>query len=191
MSCIFSPLWITLAVLPMGCAALPVFAGTDVFINGRELSPEQVAMIAAADRWRPVPGRYWYDSRSGAWGVEGREAGGFLMPGHDFGPLAEDASNGNTGVFINGREIASIEVVRLQQILGVVYQGRWWLDGGSGDFGLEGSPMPIVNLVSAMQSQPSGQRSGDNRRCSVPACGNDDGKSGYVDVGGTIVGSDH
>jgi hypothetical protein len=161
-----------------------------VFINGRELTREQTAEVAATYHYAPVPGRYWYDSRSGAWGLEGREAAGFLMPGHDFGTLAEDASHGNSGVFINGREITGIEVARLQQVLGTVYQGRWWLDGRTGHFGVEGNPMPVGNLVAAIQAQRSGQ-GGDNFWCSATACGNDDGKSGYVDVGGSIVDYDH
>jgi hypothetical protein len=162
---------------------------TGVYINGKELTRDQVMALAATYGPIPARGRYWYDARSGAWGIEGREAAGFLLPGHDFGPMSPDASHGNTGVFINGRQINLIEAVRLQQTFGAVYPGHWWLDGRTGYYGLEGNPMPLGNIVAALQRQRSG-RGGDNFWCSVTACGNDNGQSGYVDVGGTIVGYD-
>lgn len=168
----------------------PAPAGTGVIINGRELNKQQITALAAAYHYFPPPGRYWYDSRSGAWGLEGREAMGFILPGHELGPLSPRASNGNTGVFINGREINMIEAAWIQRTFGAVYRGRWWLDGATGYYGLEGSPMPIGNIRAALQSRRNGQK-GDNFWCSATACGNDDGKSGYVDVGGTIVGYDH
>jgi hypothetical protein len=164
--------------------------GSGVIINGGELTAEQVAALQSAYRFAPLPGRYWYDSNSGAWGFEGREAVGFILPGHDFGPLAADASQGHTGVFINGREINMIEAMRIQQTFGAVYPGRWWLDGRTGYFGMEGNPMPLGNVHAALQAQNSG-RSGDNFWSSATAAGNDDGTSGYVNVGGTIVGYDH
>jgi hypothetical protein len=177
---------------PPASLSLPAEAnsGTRVVVNGLELTRAQVAEIASTYRTAVSPGRYWYDSRSGAWGMEGRETGGFLRPGHEFGPVAANASNGDTGVIINGRELPSVEVTRLQMVLGQVQQGRWWLDGNTGYFGEEGNPRPLGNLLAAMQAQRPGNK-GDAFWCSVTACGNDDGKSGYVDVDGTIVGYDH
>jgi hypothetical protein len=175
------------ATLPLPAQANP---GTQVFVNGLELSRDQVAEIASTYRTAVSPGRYWYDSRSGAWGLEGRETAGFLMPGHEFGPVAQNASNGDTGVIVNRRELPSVEVLRLQMLLGQVDRGRWWLDGNTGYFGTEGNPRPLGNLLAAMQAQRPGNN-GDGLWCSVTACGNDDGTSGYVDVGGTIVGYDH
>lgn len=161
-----------------------------VFINGRELAPEQIRGLQSTYRSVPLPGRYWYDSLSGAWGFEGREAAGFIFPGHDFGPLAREASRGNTGVFINGREINAIEALRIQQTFGAVYPGKWWLDGRTGNFGIEGNPFPLGNVTAALQAQHSGN-SGDNFWSSATAAGNDNGSSGYVNVGGgTIVGYD-
>lgn len=164
--------------------------GTGVFINGRELKREQVMAIAGAYHYAPYPGRYWYDTVSGAWGVEGRETAGFLMPGHDFGHLAASASAGNTGVFVNGRELNLAEALGIQRTFGAVYRGRWWLDGRTGNYGMEGNPMPLGNMVAMLQAKQS-RGSGDNFWCSATACGNDNGQSGYVDVGGTIVGYDH
>jgi len=125
---------------------------TGVFINQRELSPRQVAELVAMYRFPPPRGRFWYDSRSGLYGVWGREAAGYIRPGHDFGALAAEASSGHTGVFINGRQINDVELAFLQQLFsGQVRQGRVWLDGRTWNIGAEGNPMPIANLAVALQ----------------------------------------
>jgi len=166
----------------LGSLTPQAVAGTKVFINGNELSSQEVGAIAATYHRMPVAGRYWYDTISGAWGVEGWPPAGFVMPGYDFGPIAEDASNGDTGVVINAREITRIEVERLQQILGVVYPGRWWLDGRTWNFGLEGDPMPVGTLRGA-----GGSGNSDNFGCSRVGCSNSDGHFGYVGVDGAFV----
>jgi len=170
--------------------AAPTQAGTGVIINRRQLTADEVNNLAVLYHYLPPPGHYWYDSRSGAWSLEGHETAGFLLPGHEFAPVPADASAGNTGVFINGRELNVIEAMRIQQSLGAVYRGRWWLDGRTGNYGLEGSPMPLGNMIAILRTRQN-TRSGDNFWCGVTACGNDNGHSGYVDVGGTIVGYDH
>src|SRR4051812_43235097 len=109
--------------------------------------------MAALYGYAPPLGRYWYDSRSGAWGMEGGGTAGFILPGHSFGPLARDASNGNTGVLINGRELNLEEAVVLQRTFGAIYRGRWWLDGRTGYWGAEGNPRPLGNIISALQAQ--------------------------------------
>jgi len=51
-------------------------------------------------------------------------------------------------------------------------------------------PVPLGNMNAILRAKQN-TRAGDNFWCSVTACGNDNGQSGYVDVGGTIVGYDH
>jgi hypothetical protein len=182
-------LFVTAAAL-LFALVTPALAGSNIFVNGRELTRQQIVSIAMTYHYAPIPGRYWYDSRSGAWGLEGREAAGFLLPGHDFGPLPANASNGNTGVFINGRQINLAEAMWIRQSFGAVYRGRWWLDGRTGYYGLEGNPMPLGNARTALQAKRNGQK-GDNFWCSSTACGNSDGHSGYIDVGGDIVSWEH
>jgi hypothetical protein len=162
--------------------------GTRVFINGRELTKKQIVAIAMSYGYLPPPGRYWYDARSGAWGLEGREAAGFVLPGHNFGELAADASHGDTGVFINGRELNLMEAITIQRTFGAVYRGRWWLDGRTGNFGLEGNPVPLGNVITALQAQRSGRR-GDNFWSSAMGRGNSDGDCGYINAAGTTVGT--
>ena len=167
---------------------VPAVNHTGVFINHRELSSEQVGSLVTTYHFAPPAGRYWYDALSGAWGVEGREAAGFILPGYDFGPLTADASAGNTGVFINGREINLVEAAALQRTFGAVYRGRWWLDGRSGNFGIEGNPMPLGNLIAMMQAQ-SRRSDGDNFWSSATARGNSSGGCSYVSVGGATATS--
>jgi hypothetical protein len=136
-----------------------------VFINQKQATPEQLEELKRTYGQAPPPGRYWYDPRSGLYGMWGHEAAGYIRPGHDFGALPADASNGNTGVFINGREINLTEAGFFQRVFGAVYQGRWWLDGQTGNVGLEGNPMPVANLVVALQqAQRSGSGSGGGYR---------------------------
>jgi hypothetical protein len=129
-------------------------------INGKELTAAQRTQFLQTYGSRPLGGNFWYDGRSGLWGVVGREAFGVLRPGHDYGPLAAAASAGNTGVFINGREINMAEALYIKSLLGSVVPGRWWLDGASGNFGLEGNPVPAGNLFAiarAAQSRGRGE----------------------------------
>jgi hypothetical protein len=121
-------------------------------INGTPLSAEQKAEFLRTYGTQPLAGDFWYDTRSGLWGVKGREAFGILRPGHNYGELAATASAGNTGVFINGRQINMAEALYIKNLLGSVVPGRWWLDGATGYFGLEGSQIPVGNLYLAARA---------------------------------------
>ncbi len=73
---------------------------------------------------------------------------GFLPAGPALGggALAPDASGRTgTGVFINGREIHSLDVAGLQSMGAVVMPGRWWLKA-DGSYGAEGSFAVLGNL---------------------------------------------
>ena len=56
------------------------------------------------------------------------------------GLLRQEASNGNTGICINGRQLHMMDVLRLQQVVPMVLPGRRWLDA-FGNFGCEGGPL--------------------------------------------------
>lgn len=53
------------------------------------------------------PGEYWYDFRAGFWGVMGGPGLGIIPPFiEEFNyPMPENCAAGNTGVFVNGREL--------------------------------------------------------------------------------------
>ena len=128
-------------------------------INGKALTTGQKADFIRTYGTPPLGGTFWYDSTSGLWGVMGREAFGVLRPGHAYGALSPTASAGTTGVFINGRQINTAEALYLQGLLGSVVPGRWWLHGASGNFGLEGNPMPVGNVFAiARAAQARGGR---------------------------------
>jgi hypothetical protein len=140
----------------------------NISFNGRPLSPEHQLRVAALERAYGVrlpDGRYWYDNRSGAFGVWGGPTAAFLPAGLGLGgPMPGYCSGGGTGVFINGRELHRLDVASLQT-LGPVYRGRYWLNA-NGDFGYEGGP-PMGNLV-AIANQARGGGGGGQRRVYSP-----------------------
>lgn len=163
-------------------------ASEEVIINKTALTKEQIAELERTYGIKPRPGNYWYDARSGLYGVVGHQAYGFMLPNHNFGTLSRGASNGDTGVLINGREIPLAEYTVWSYMVGSWIQpGSYWLDH-TGNAGYEGNPMPVINLYQAAQQRAySGQGgSGDNFWSSRFSAGNyDSGNTrGYVSVPG-------
>lgn len=129
----------------------------EVRFNGRALAPQQIQEIQSTYGVTPVAGSYWYDPASGLYGVVGQPTAGFMLPGHDYGPLAAGASGGRTGVFLNGRHLPQQEVMVFSAIWGTTIQpARYWMDG-AGNVGYEGNPAPVGNLYAqAAQSRIGG-----------------------------------
>lgn len=156
-----------------------------VIVNGRTLDETQLAAFEQTYGRRPAAGRWWYDAGSGMFGAEGQGATGFMYPGHDLGPLAADASRGNTGVFINGRQLVVAEVQYLMFIVGgPVMPGRYWLDGQM-NWGYEGNPYAAGNLRQLAAARGPGG-GGDNNWSGLVGSGNWDqgGARGYVSIPG-------
>ena len=124
-------------------------SGMSVVVNGEALSIEEVLALQQA-YGQVLPGYYWYDPHSGLWGQEGGPSIGQIAPGLPLGgPMSPDASNGQTGVFINGRELPMQDLFNLQQLVGEVPRERYWLDA-QGNIGLEGGPA-LLNLWAVSQ----------------------------------------
>ncbi|KAL6876335.1 hypothetical protein ACP4OV_012907 [Aristida adscensionis] len=77
-----------------------------VYVNGFPISDRAVRKaekLAGAIG----PGDYWYDYRAGFWGVMGRPCLGMIppyIPEFNY-PMPKNCAGGNTGIFVNGREL--------------------------------------------------------------------------------------
>ena len=131
-----------------------------IVVNGAAVSPQDLAQMGVQPGTLPA-GRYWYDAQTGAWGQEGAGYQGFIQPGLRVGgPLQPNASNGRTGVFINGRQLPQGDLMSLQQAVGQqVPQGRYWCRA-NGDCGQEGNPQMLVNL----HAKPSNSQGGASEK---------------------------
>lgn len=129
-------------------------AGSNVFVNGRELSVAELQQHQSLYNATVQPGRYWYDPASGLYGYWGREAIGYIRTGHTYGQAPVNASNGNTGIYLNGRHLNSVEVTQWQNVFRQAIQpGRYWLDGNTGNVGVEGNAQPTGNVRAAIQAR--------------------------------------
>jgi hypothetical protein len=160
----------------------------EVIINNTVLTNVQIQEIVKRYGIAPKPGKYWYDSLSGLYGVYGYPSFGFMYPGHNFGTLSKDASAGNTGVLVNGRELPQLEWAVWSYILGSYIQpGSYWLDS-QGNVGYTGYNVAVVNLFAAARKNGyTGKGSGgDNFWSSRFSAGNSnaDNSQGYVSVPG-------
>ncbi|MEO8635788.1 MAG: hypothetical protein ABI587_10980 [Gemmatimonadales bacterium] len=129
---------ILLSLLASG--SLAAQATRSITVNRVRLTDAQITGFETRWQVKLQSGTYWYDRASGAWGNEGGPTAGWILPGQELGgPLPADISRGNTGVFINGRELPAQDVTALMQIV-AVQRGRWWVDGQA-NFGAEGGPV--------------------------------------------------
>lgn len=185
---------LTLAVLAAaGHQAAAQVDHTRTVINGRTFTPADRTDFIRTYGTPPLGGNFWYDPMSGLWGVVGREAFGALRPGHPWGTVSPAASAGNTGVFINGRQINYAEAMYIKSLLGSVVPGRWWLDGRTGNFGVEGNAMPVGNLFAIAKAAQSrgggstyyynngmGQSAAISQGCASGTTGTGDNKVDYI-----------
>lgn len=78
----------------------------DVTINEHRMPNEMIKK--AEEVAGPIhPGQYWYDYRAGFWGLMGGPCLGIIPPGiKEFNhPMPEKCAGGNTGIYVNGREL--------------------------------------------------------------------------------------
>ena len=172
--------------------APPAESQRRVVVNGTRVTDARLAEIENHYGMRIADGDYWYDRVSGAAGPAGGPTLTFVVPGLDLGgPLQPDASAGNTGVYINGRELPPQDLIALTRLVGFVQPGRYFLDG-NGNAGYEGGP-PMINLIAASRQQSQGGGDGWYSQ-SIGAGGNESGGTGYVmgkDASGNTWGASY
>lgn len=82
-----------------------------VLVNGQQI-PHHLLKKAEKLAGPIEPGDYWYDFRAGFWGVMGQPCLGIISPYiEEFNhPMPASCAAGNTGVFVNGRELHQIDL---------------------------------------------------------------------------------
>ncbi|KAL2490724.1 Extra-large guanine nucleotide-binding protein 1 [Abeliophyllum distichum] len=88
-----------------------------ICVNDKPLSIEELVLLQSCPNppKKLKPGKYWYDKVSGFWGKEGDKPCQIISPQLAVGyTIRQDASNGNTNVQINNREITKPELWMLQ-----------------------------------------------------------------------------
>jgi hypothetical protein len=163
---------VALAVPVLAQGPRPQAPGSGVIVNGAPVPPGTIADLERIYRTPIAPGRYWYDPVSGAWGREGGPIAGQIFARLRLGgPLRADASNGTSRVFVNGRELTTVEVYGLQRACGTpVYRGRYWVDA-QGRGGVEGGAA-IFNLAACGQQQGARSSGGSSTRTYCDGAGN-------------------
>lgn len=177
-----------LALMLASCSEEPP---QGVEINGQALDPALRDALAAQGASIP-DGRYWYDPLSGLWGRAGGPPEGITLPGLGLGgplPTGASARGGDstgTGIFINGREISTLEQQQLTQLFGAVQTGRYWLNA---QFigGIEGGP-PAFDIGAAIRARGgSGQPGGQGWTHYTPGIGGTSGTSVGQDENGCAM----
>ena len=177
-----------LLVVP-ACLLAAAVPASDVVVNDVPMDAATRQALESTYQVQILPGRYWYDPTSGAWGLQGGPAAGQILPGLRLGgPLHANASGGGTGVFINGRELHPIDVANLQRCVPTVMRGRYWV-AASGVGGIEGGP-PAFNLAALCGSNAPG---GSSMRCENYGggrfnCSNQRTGTGIISEGGGRAG---
>ena len=127
-----------------------------VYVNRKKMPEKQLQKLENQFGAPIQSGRYWYDAKSGLWGVEGGPTAGLIPAGLALpGPIPADISGGATKIFFNDRELHAADRQGLLRLFGVANPGRYWLDA-QGYLGLIGGPA-LVNLFSAVQAAQSQQ----------------------------------
>jgi len=119
----------TLTVTLEGTTVGGPAAGGQVVVNGVPLKAAHLARLESRFGIRVAPGRYWYDKRSGLWGLAGGPSFGQIPPRLKLGgALRRKASGDRTEVLVNGRALHPVELAFLENRFGFIARGRYVLN---------------------------------------------------------------
>ncbi|KAG8364279.1 hypothetical protein BUALT_Bualt19G0111800 [Buddleja alternifolia] len=112
-----------------------------ICVNDKPLCLEELVILQSCKNppKKLRPGNYWYDKVSGFWGKEGQKPSQIISAQLALGSqIREDASNGDTKVYINNREITKPELWMLKAA-GIHCEGEphFWVTA-DGSYQLEG-----------------------------------------------------
>ncbi|XP_056160757.1 extra-large guanine nucleotide-binding protein 1-like isoform X1 [Syzygium oleosum] len=136
-----------------------------VYVNGEALDDKELLWLRGCPNppKKLRPGYYWYDKVAGFWGKEGQKPCQIISAQLNVGGyIKRDASNGNTDVLINNREITKEEVWMLKSA-GIPCEGKphFWVsaDGSYQEEGQKNAKGRIwdktkTKLVCAILSLP-------------------------------------
>ena len=161
-------------------------SGNKVVINGKKLSTLELLSLMALQNGAAVPpGCYWYDAASGMWGREGEPAAGDMQTGLSLGgALRADASHGDSGILLNGRELTRLEEQRLAGYGAALGRGRYRINaqgvGGPEGAGATFSISAGVAAAQATQGAGDGGNTGDSYYQSGDAHGGIQGDCVYM-----------
>ena len=114
-------------------------------VNDQAVDTSVITQLEKTYAVKFIPGDYWYDKMTGAFGIKGGPCTGIGVAGLSIGGvLKATASGGGTGVFINGRELHPMDVQGLRTFMQVM-AGRYWMDA-YGNFGYENYPVALGNV---------------------------------------------
>ena len=151
-------------------------------INGIKLTDTQIAEFEELYGSAVLPGNYWYDSAAGLIGKIGGHALAVIYPGHDLGTMSEDASGGDTGVYLNDRVLNRQEVDFLRDLYSSeIYQGRYYMNA-LGYVTSPEYPFFYTNLYKALQAK---YQSDNGWSTKWGANGNSSGGCTYVNLPGS------
>ncbi|KAL2927544.1 Extra-large guanine nucleotide-binding protein 1 [Bienertia sinuspersici] len=128
-----------------------------ILVNGSQLCLKELMLLLSCSKppRNLKPGSYWYDRVSGLWGKEGHKPSQIITPELNVGNqrIMLKASNGNTNVMINGREITKAEEFVLKSA-GVDCEGHpnFWLQA-DGSYVLEGMKNEMRNIWSRKRTK--------------------------------------
>ncbi|KAF8112293.1 hypothetical protein N665_0065s0070 [Sinapis alba] len=127
-----------------------------IAVNGKSLDEDELFMLQSCPNppKKLKPGDYWYDKVAGYWGKVGEKPCQIISPHMNIGGnIKKEASNGDSEIFINNREITKSELMMLKMV-GVQCEGKphFWVNS-DGTYQEEGQNRIMGNIWSKKRAR--------------------------------------